>query len=41
VPDDAWKREDVDAVLSGLWDIKMLLVELVQILGDDEEEAPE
>jgi hypothetical protein len=41
VPDDAWQREDVDAVLSGLWDIKMLLLQLVQHLGDDEEETDE
>jgi hypothetical protein len=38
LPDDAWKREDVDAIVGGVWDIKMLLVQLVQLLGDDEEE---
>jgi hypothetical protein len=41
VPEEAWTREDINALLSGIWDIKMLLVELVQLLGDDEEEAPE
>jgi hypothetical protein len=41
VPDDAWEREDVDAVIGGIWDIKMLLIQLLQLLGDDEEEAPE
>jgi hypothetical protein len=33
-----WQREDVDAILSGLWDIKVLLVRLVQLLEDGEEE---
>jgi hypothetical protein len=37
VHDDAWERQDVDAVLSGIWDIKMLLIKLVQLLEDDEE----
>jgi hypothetical protein len=41
VIDDAWKREDINAVLAGIWDIKMLLVQLLQHLGDDEEEAEE
>jgi hypothetical protein len=41
VPDQAWEREDVDAVVGGIWDIKMLLIRLIQLLGDDEEEADE
>jgi hypothetical protein len=41
VADGAWKRADVQAVLAGIWDIKMLLLQLVQLLGDDEEEADE
>jgi hypothetical protein len=41
VPEEAWTPEDVSALLSGVWDIKLLLIELVQILGDDEEETPE
>jgi hypothetical protein len=41
VRNDAWERQDVDAVLSGIWDIKMLLIKLVQLLEDDEEEADE
>jgi hypothetical protein len=41
VPEEAWTAEDVNALLSGVWDVKMLLVELLQLLGDDEEEAPE
>jgi hypothetical protein len=42
VADHTWQREDVDAVLAGLWDIKMLLLQLVQHFGeDDEEEADE
>lgn len=33
------EREDVDAILRVLWDIKLLLVRLLQIAeGDDEEE---
>jgi hypothetical protein len=39
--EEAWERRDVDPVLSGLWDIKMLLINLLQLLGDDEEEAEE
>jgi hypothetical protein len=38
---DAWEREDVEAIVGGIWDIKMLLVELVQLLSDDEEEEAE
>jgi hypothetical protein len=38
---DAWEREDVEAIVGGIWDIKMLLIQLVQLLGDDEEEADE
>jgi hypothetical protein len=38
---DAWEREDVNAVVFGIWDIKMLLIQLLQLLGDDEEEADE
>jgi hypothetical protein len=41
VPDEAWKREDVNALLAGVWDIKMLLLQLVQHLGDDEDEEDE
>jgi hypothetical protein len=37
----ASEREDVEAIVGGIWDITMLLIELVQILGDDEEEAEE
>jgi hypothetical protein len=39
VSEDAWEREDVEAVVGGIWDIKMLLLQLVQLFGDDEEEA--
>ena len=39
VPDEAWEREDVNAVVYGIWDITMLLIQLLQLLGDDEEEA--
>lgn len=38
MPDNAWEREGVDAIVGGIWDIKMLLIRLVQLLGDDEEE---
>ncbi|HET6641899.1 MAG TPA: hypothetical protein VFG93_01365 [Gaiellaceae bacterium] len=38
VPDDVLTREDVDAIVAGIWDIKMLLLRLVQLFGDDEEE---
>jgi hypothetical protein len=38
---DAWEREDVEAIVGGIWDIKMLLLQLLQLLGDDEEEADE
>ncbi|HZB35387.1 MAG TPA: hypothetical protein VE440_04875 [Gaiellaceae bacterium] len=31
MPDEAWKREDVNALLAGLWDIRMLLLRLVHI----------
>jgi hypothetical protein len=41
VAEDAWERADVDAVLAAIWDIRMLLIQLVQLLGDDEEEAEE
>jgi hypothetical protein len=41
VPEDAWEREDVKAVIAGIWDIKMLLIQLLQHIGDDEEEADE
>jgi hypothetical protein len=36
---EAWEREDVDALIGGIWDIKMLLIELLELLGEDEEEA--
>ena len=39
--ESVWERDDVDAILKGIWDIKMLLIQLVQLLGDDEEEADE
>lgn len=38
---EAWEREDVDALIRGIWDIKMLLIELLKLLGEDEEEAEE
>jgi hypothetical protein len=41
VSERVWEREDVEAVIAGVWDIKMLLIQLVQLLGDDEEEADE
>jgi hypothetical protein len=41
VPESVFEREDVDAILSGLWDIKVLLVRIAQSLGDDEEEEEE
>jgi hypothetical protein len=41
VAEGAWQREDVEAIVGGIWDIKMLLIQLVQLLGDDEEEADE
>jgi hypothetical protein len=36
-----WERGDVDAVVAGIWDIKMLVIQVIQHLGDDEEEADE
>jgi hypothetical protein len=39
VAEDAWERADVEAILGALWDVKLLLVQLVQLLGGDEEEA--
>jgi hypothetical protein len=41
VTTDAWEREDVEAIVGGIWDIKMLLIEVLKLLGDDEEEAEE
>jgi hypothetical protein len=41
VPEDPWDRDDINALLAGIWDIKMLLIEVLQHLGDDEEEAEE
>jgi hypothetical protein len=38
VPDSVFEREDVDAILRGLWDIKVLLVRIARSFGDDEEE---
>jgi hypothetical protein len=38
---DVWEREDVEAIVGGIWDIKMLLIHLVQLLGGDEEETDE
>jgi len=32
-------REDVDAILSALWDIKLLLIRLVRVMENGEEEA--
>jgi len=34
-------REDINALMLGALDIKMLLIQLLQLLGDDEEEADE
>jgi hypothetical protein len=41
VPDEAWTRDDVNALLAGVWDIKMLILQLLQHFGEDEEEADE
>jgi hypothetical protein len=41
MPDEVWERKDVDAVLAGFWDLKMLLLRLVQLLEGDDEEADE
>ncbi len=38
VSKSVFEREDVDAILRGLWDIKILLVRIVHLLGNDEEE---
>jgi hypothetical protein len=39
--ESAFEREDVDAILRGLWDIKVLLVRIARSLDDDEEEEEE
>jgi hypothetical protein len=41
VPESVFEREDVDAILRGLWDIKVLLVRIARSLGNDEEEEEE
>jgi hypothetical protein len=41
VPESVFEREDVDAILRGLWDIKVLLVQIARSLGNDEEEEEE
>lgn len=39
--EDAWTRDDINALILGVLDIKELLIQLLQLFGDDEEEAPE
>jgi hypothetical protein len=37
--DSTWEREDVEAIVGGLFDIRGLLARLVQLVeGDDESE---
>jgi hypothetical protein len=38
---DAWEREDINALLLGVLDIKAALLRLLQLLEDDDEEADE
>jgi hypothetical protein len=39
----AWERVDVEAIVSGVFDMRRLLVRIVELLGgeEDEEEAEE
>jgi hypothetical protein len=42
VADEAvWERVDVEAIVGGIFDIKALLTQIVQLLGEDDEEEDE
>jgi hypothetical protein len=36
--DGVWERVDVEAIVTGIFDIKALLAEVVGLLGEDDDE---